>query len=284
MTTIDDSILYSMRGPKSMYEMTWAEVADFLKTADAVIVPIGQVAQHGRHMPLSSDVIQARELCRRIVTRLQQRGHQLLLGPTIPFGHSPTHHEFAGTVQVEPETLASVIRDIGHSLWVQGFRNIVLLCCGGGNWAGVENAAYRLWKENGAPVFVLGYFETMALAARPILESPKRGLLDGHAGELETSVVLAATPELVDLTKAENVQSDAYRELMALPFEGFNMNELARAAGVWSLKDFSEQGVVGDATVATADKGDRLLDAAAEALTLHLAAVLFNRRQGEKRT
>src|ERR1043166_5451263 len=124
-----------------MYEMSWQEVAAFLEHGDSVIIPIGQVAQHGPHLPLASDVIQARDVCRRLVAVLRADGIQLLLGPTIPFGHSPGHYEFPGTGEVEPETLALVIRDIGRSLARQGFRRIVLFCCGGGNWAGVENAA-----------------------------------------------------------------------------------------------------------------------------------------------
>src|SRR5437870_2214527 len=145
--------------------MTSCEVAEFLKTSDAAIVPIGQIAQHGDHLPLASDPIQARELCRRIVVRLGSEGFPVLLGPTIPFGHSPSHYEFPGTIELEPETLTLVIRDVGRSLIRQGFRRLFLLCCGGGNWSGVESASYHLWKEGGARVFVLGYFETMLLAA-----------------------------------------------------------------------------------------------------------------------
>lgn len=271
-----DEVLYSVKGPKSIYEMTWVQVSDFLKKSDAVIIPMGQIAQHGPHMPLSSDPIQARELCRRTVVRLENEGMHLLLGPTIPFGHSPSHYEFPGTVELEPETLALVIRDIGRSLVRQGFRRIVLFCCGGGNWSGVENAAYRLWKEDGARVFVLGYFETMLIAAKPYLETLKRGEHDGHAGELETSVVLAATPALVDMRKAENIQSEFYKELTALPFQGFNFNELNRAAGVWSMKAISEHGSSGNATLATAEKGNEILDAAAEALANHLKKFVFS--------
>lgn len=273
--TVSDEILYSRKAPKSIYEMTWVEVRDFLKTSDAIIVPMGQIAQHGLHMPLSSDPIQARELCRRIVLRLESMGSHLLLGPTIPFGHSPTHYEFPGTVELEPETLALVIRDIGRSLIRQGFRTIVLLSCGGGNWSAVENAAYHLWREDSARMFVLGYFETMLLAAKPFLESAQRGEHDGHAAELETSVVLAAAPDLVDMSKAENIQSPFYRELTSLPFHGFNFNELNRAVGAWSMKALSEHGSTGNATLASAEKGERILDAAAEVLASHLKKYAF---------
>lgn len=270
------SRLRPAEGPRSIYEMSWDEVQELLDSGcTTAIVPMGQVAQHGRHLPLASDAIQARELCSRTVGRLADEGLPMLLGPTIPFGNSPTHHRFPGTVELEPETLALVIRDIGRSLIRQGFTRIVLFCCGGGNWAGVETAAHRLWSEGADGVWVLGYFETMHAVAGDILEAAGRGEHDGHAAELETSVVLATVPNLVKMDSAVNEQSPAYRELSALPFGSFNFNELCRATGVWDTKVFTDSGVWGNATLATAEKGNRLLDGAAEVLANHLRRYLF---------
>jgi creatinine amidohydrolase len=267
--------------PKSIYEMTWRDVEALLASGcTSAIVPMGQVAQHGPHLPLGSDAIQARELSRRIVARLGQDGHPMLLGPTVPFGHSPTHHRFPGTVELEPETLALVIRDIGRSLVHQGFDHLVLLCCGGGNWAAVENAAYHLWRD-GAKVFVLGYFEAMSAVSAPHLDGPGRGEHDGHAAELETSCVLAVAPGLVDMSLALNHQSPEYRELAELPFTGFNFNELSRAAGLWDVRALGDNGVWGNATLGTAEKGERLLSDAADLLARHLRKHLYGAGSGE---
>jgi creatinine amidohydrolase len=265
--------------PRSVYELTLGDI-EALRAAgcDTVIVPMGQIAQHGRHLPLASDVIQAQELSRRIVRRLDQDGLSMLLGPTIPFGHSPTHHRFAGTVELEPETLALVIRDIGRSLLRQGFERIVLLCCGGGNWAAVENAAYHLWSKDGAKTWVLGYFEIMAAAAAEHLDAPGRGEHDGHAAELETSCVLAAAPQLVDMSKAINHQSAEYRELMALPMRAVNFNELARATGNWDMRAFGADGVWGNATLASAEKGEKILSSAADLLAEHVKRYVYGVR------
>jgi len=271
--------LRSAYGPKSIYEMTWEEVDALLRAGcKTAIVPMGQIAQHGRHLPLAADAIQAREVSRRTALELARAGHQILLGPTIPFGHSPAHFQFPGTVELEPETLALVIRDVGRSLVRQGFTQLVFFCCGGGNWAAVENAAYHLWKEDGAGVWVLGFFETMAAVAPEFLEAASRGEHDGHAAELETSCVLAATPDLVDMAKAVNHQSPSYVELTELPFKWFNFNELSRATGVWDNKVFSDNGVWGNATLGSAEKGDKVLDAAATALSRHLERYVYEAR------
>lgn len=262
---------YQVRPPKALPEMTWPEVESLRRQTEVVLVPVGQVAQHGRHLPLNTDVIQAHEVCRRTVVRLAETGITIALGPTIPYGHSPTHYRFPGYVSLRPETLTLVVHDIIDSLAKQGFRRFVILNVGGGNWAALENAVFHAYKELDVKVFLLGWFE-MAPIWGPLLEThrPEAGEHDGHAGELETSCVLAAAPALVATDQVERYHSPFYAEIDSLPFANMNMNERCRAIGCWDLSQISGSGMWGDPTAASAEKGNRIFEAVADALAQHI--------------
>ncbi len=256
---------------KSVTQMAWPEVRDIAKRTNTVLIPVAQVAQHGPHLPVSTDVIQAEEACRRTVERLRHLGNVILLGPTIPFGHSPTHRAFSGYLSLRPGTLTRVLFDIVESLTQQGFQRFVVFNVGGGNWAGLENAAFRIHRDLAAEIYLLGWFE-MSPIWGPFLEThkPEIGEHDGHAGELETSCVLAVAPDLVDVSLAPRYHSAFYAEIDNLPFANMNMNEKCRAVGCWDLSVISANGMWGDATAATAEKGDKIFNAVAEALASHI--------------
>jgi creatinine amidohydrolase len=257
--------------PRSLSEMAWPEVADILAQTDVVLIPVGQIAQHGRHLPLNTDVIQAEEVCRRIVARLSALGSTILLGPTVPFGHSPTHYQFPGYISLRPETFTQVVYDVIASLARQQFRRFVIMNVGGGNWAGVENAAFHAHADLSVEVFLLGWFE-MAPIWGPMLETHRPGLgeHDGHAGELETSCILAAAPGLVATDRLERFHSPLYQEIDLLPFANMNMNERCRAIGCWDLSRISPSGMWGDATAASAEKGNRIYDAVTDVVAQHI--------------
>lgn len=99
---------------------------------------------------------------------------------------------------------------------------------------------------------------------------PERSEHDGHAGELETSCVLAAAPSLVAKDRLERYHSSFYAEMDKLPFTNMNMNERARAIGSWDMAEISSSGMWGDATAASAEKGERIFDAVADALARHI--------------
>ena len=220
---------------------------------------------------MNTDVIQAQEACRRTVLKLTAEGIDVALGPTLPFGHSPTHHRFPGYVSLQPETLTGVVKDVVTSLARQGFRRFVIFNVGGGNWGGLENAVYHLHADLRVRVFLLGWFEMAPIWSR-FLEShhPERGEHDGHAGELETSCVLAAAPKLVALDSLERYHSPLYAEIDRLPFANMNMNERARAIGCWDMGEISPSGMWGDATAADAEIGERIFYAVADALAIHV--------------
>jgi len=115
-------ILYEVRGPKTLFEMSWPEVEAALKNTDIVIVPVGSTEQHGTHLPLGSDTLQATDMAKMVIKQLGDEGVTLCAAPTIPFGVSHAHLKFPGTITVSSETLMRVITDVCRSLHIHGFR------------------------------------------------------------------------------------------------------------------------------------------------------------------
>lgn len=261
---------------RSIVEMNWIEVDDLRKQTNTVLIPVGQIAQHGRHLPLNTDVLQAEEACKRAVAKLRVRGKVVVLGPTIPFGHSPTHSQFPGHISLQPETLTNVILDVVGSLAQQGFERFVFFNVGGGNWGGLQNALFHLHNGRKVKVYLLSWFE-MGRIWGPILEThrPLQGKHDGHAGELETSCVLAVAPHLVVIEALERFHSPVYSELLQLPFENMNMNERCMAIGLWDVAEISPSGMWGDATAATREKGERVFEAVAVAIAEHIVSYVW---------
>jgi len=77
--------LYEVRGPKTMFEMSWPEVEEALKRTDVVIIPVGSTEQHGTHLPLGSDTLQAADMARMVVKRLSEEGVTVCASTAIPF-------------------------------------------------------------------------------------------------------------------------------------------------------------------------------------------------------
>ena len=113
-----------------MEEMSWLEISEALKSGvNTAIIPLGSVEQHGHHLPLLTDTIEAHYLSEMIA---QEVGFALV-APAIRPGYSEHHMDFPGTISLRLETLASIIRDYCASLIHHGFKNIVMLNCHGGN-------------------------------------------------------------------------------------------------------------------------------------------------------
>ena len=81
---MSDDVLYEVKGPKTLYEMSWPEVEEALKNTDIVLIPVGSTEQHGTHLPLGSDTIQGWDMVRMISSRWQMRESQFALHHAYP--------------------------------------------------------------------------------------------------------------------------------------------------------------------------------------------------------
>jgi creatinine amidohydrolase len=245
-------IIYSVRGPRLLPEMTSEEVGEELKHTDIIIFPVASTEVHGSHLPLAADTIQGTEAVRRIVARFASQGIRVVGGLPIPLGVSMREMDFPGTISLMPDTMMAVIRDVCNSVIKHGFRKIVLVMSHDGNLGTLYSAAEEISKQPGVRVLLINWLPFLRSKYTEVLKS-KSG---GHAGEGETARVLAAIPELVHLDRAkvgpEEGGKGPHLECdMSIHFGGGTFDP---ARG---LRDLTPIGSFGDPRGATAETGDK---------------------------
>lgn len=233
---------------RHLAEMTWPEVAEVVAAgATTVILPLGSTEQHGPHLPLGTDAIRAASLAARLAARLPDA----LVAPLLPLGCSDEHAGFPGLLSLDAETLAKVIVDCAQRLVAWGVRRLVLLSAHGGNDQALALAAERLRHE--MPQLRVWVPDNPLAVADPVIAEARRDGISPeavglHAGEGETSEMLALRPDLVHLERA------------APGFTG-NMEGIISKLREVGLQPMTPNGVLGDPTRAEAARGERYLDA-----------------------
>ena len=234
----------------------WPELAGL--AGRVFVVPLGSMEQHGHHLPLFTDSL----IVSQVAERLDQlRGDRIVLLPVQWLGHSPHHRRF-GCVSLDLFPYVEMIRGLCRSLVGMGARRIFLLNGHGGNDIPCK-AALRELKTEFASLrdLYIAYATYWSLAAAEftaIRESPAGGM--GHACEMETSILLAKHAGLVDTARAERGGQTAelgYRTVDMLEGQPFFM--------INEFDELSANGAIGMPEFATAEKGGRFLEAAAEA-------------------
>ena len=240
-------------------EIEWwrlkASELNALAARDAVvIVPVGSTEQHGPHLPTQVDSLLVGEIARRAARRVKDT--PIVVTPTVWSGLAEHHISLGGTLSLDFQTFFAVLRCLCRSLVRQGFSRILLLNGHGGNIAALTVVVNELAVELDRPIATTSYWPLAKDDFAAILERQKTVR---HACEAETSMLLALAPELVDMVKAENAVGPTERELAEVTG--------TEAAHRWrSFKARTSHGAIGDPRVATAEKGERLLDAAAAAV------------------
>jgi creatinine amidohydrolase len=172
-------------------DITMAEFARHLKKTKTIIVPFGTVEEHGRHLPLNTDTLIIYEILKRLV-----RKKKVFLAPPVSYGVCTSTSQHPGTISIRPGTLRRLIVDIVQNAYEKGLRNFFLITGHGG---GLHSAAMKESAENlveqlkGIRIAVLCPYDLLHRELSQIAETEN----DSHAGELETSLVLALAPHLV---------------------------------------------------------------------------------------
>jgi creatinine amidohydrolase/Fe(II)-dependent formamide hydrolase-like protein len=225
-------------------EMSWVEAREAFKRSEVALLPVGSVEQHGPHLPLDTDLFDAQRMCAEVAERAA--APKPLVLPAVPYGVAYHHKDFPGTIWVEPNTLASLIYDIGKSLAHHGIRKLVVVNGHGGNVPALNFAAQRLNHDLGMFVCV-DTGDTAAAEAAALVETPN----DVHAGEEETSTSLALRPHLVRMDLAKR----------SVPrFASRYLDYTQRNKVEWHVRTvaISSSGVLGDPTKASREKGEKL--------------------------
>ncbi len=247
-------------GARNFLELRAPQVRELAARTDVALIFVTQTAQAGPHLPVGSRYFIAGEIGRRIVDRLAANGHAAIIGAVLPFGYSVYNACFPGVIQLTPATLAAVIAEVGASLARQGLRKLVIFSNAGGNPPVIKLALHQLSGQENIRTFFLDMQRARLQAMQGVLEGahPEH---DSHAGEWETSCMLAIAPELVDMSVAECWHWDADDERHHLALEGLSFHDRQLALGVKDDRGWiGPGGTVGDATKATAAKGNRILD------------------------
>jgi creatinine amidohydrolase len=242
--------------------LNWKQVDALARASTLLVLPTAAIEQHGHHLPLATDALINNLLLGQALEKLPAELSVYAL-PPVPYGKSNEHLGFAGTLSVSATTFMAVLRDLGGSLASAGFQKLVLYNTHGGNSALIEVMARDLRAEFGLRTFAL--HGTGGISFEGV--SPQERAYGFHAGEVETALLLASMPELVDRAAyTVNYVADISRPELLLP-------ENAPATFAWLTRDIAPSGVMGDPRPATAENGSRWLEKAATRLAAALEAM-----------
>ncbi|MGR6433133.1 creatininase family protein [Rhizobium sp. PAMB 3174] len=215
------------------------------------VLPLGAHEQHGPHLPFDTDRLIAEGIARRLAESLPDTLPVTIL-KTEPVGYSIEHMDVPGTRTLSYSEAVERWLAIAEDLSRQGIRKLAMLNAHGGNSPLMTIVATEARVRFG----MLAVATSWTRFGQPQgLITPEDKAIDIHGGDIETSVMLALHPELVDMTKARafpSRQSDFARRFQHLRAYG------PHAFG-WKMADLNRDGVAGNAAAATAEKGERLL-------------------------
>ncbi|RXT04857.1 creatininase family protein [Ammoniphilus sp. CFH 90114] len=240
-------------------EMTWPEVQEALKTVKLAIIPVGAHEQHGPHMNESCDAVLATEVSNRLAQRLFPH---VLVTPTVNMGVSIHHINFPGTITLRPETLINVLRDMVWSLKKHGIEKFLFLNSHGGNQSTLSVACTTLTHELEVEIF---YAKSTA-AAKNAMKEHISSTLFGHSCEREVSEALYLAPQLVrpDRLEKGDIVEGKWR----------NLRPGNALQGTYQYEEMTANGCIGDATKASYEIGQQVVEEALDGLESSIRRML----------
>jgi creatinine amidohydrolase len=210
-------------------ELRRTEFEEAVKADAVVIIPVGSTEQHGNHLPINTDTNSCFTIAQRAAQAIDE--FPVLVLPPVWTGYSPHHMQYPGTITLKYHTFVELLSQIATCVHAHGFKKILFLNGHGGNSPIITALRTKLAAEEGISVIGYNYWNISPTdeVLKAVSEADKGSI--GHSGEAETSIQLYLQPELVDMDAAD-----------------------------WTL------GVSGDPTKGSREKGERIVNAAVDAL------------------
>jgi creatinine amidohydrolase len=251
--------------PRDWTEIHWPDVSGAGRERWIAILPLAATEQHGPHLPLGTDVMIAQAYIARVRELLPDTIPATFL-PLQPVGISTEHVDYPGTLTLSTDVALKTWMALGESVARAGIKKLVIVTSHGGNSAAMTLVAQDLRAQCGLLAVTTGWSRFGAPEGLFSAEELRHGI---HGGAVETSIMLARYPEhvrggkIADFRSAGIAMEKDYRWLSAQRPAPF----------AWQAQDLHPCGAVGDATQASAEKGERLLDHGARAFCELLADI-----------
>lgn len=219
-------------------ELAWPEVEKRIQSGAIAILPVGAAAkEHGRHLPLNTDQLQAEWLAARLIEKAN-----VLAWPTLTYGHYPAFADYPGSCSLSAQTFEKLVEETLQSILGSASKSALILNTGISTIVPLERVIARM----GNRVRLANVYQgPRYLKAEEKIRQQPHG---SHADELETSIMLVIAPDKVNMSRAKPW---AEREIQAGALVRNDQSHL----------NYSPDGVYGDPTLATKEKGEVLLQA-----------------------
>ena len=237
-------------------QLTSPEIDDLDRNIP-VILPIAATEQHGPHLPLATDRMIGEHFCRELNRLIPE---QVLFLPIVSVGCSEHHTDFTGSLSVQHETFLKQLLDIAHCVVKYGFKNLLVFNSHGGNQAiGQSFVEIFGYRKPDIRIALATWWRIALTELKQISDTGAGGA--GHAGELETSLMLLIAPKLV---KQEKIQPKA--NVKTFHWAEGDMLQGPSASLYRSMKEMTPTGAFGEAAAGTVEKGERITEAVVKAL------------------
>lgn len=245
---------------------TSGEIAALNKSELVAVLPVAATEQHGPHLPVSVDTDLLEAVMKR-ATELRPEDFSAFFLPSLPYGKSNEHARYPGTLSLSASTLLAVWSDIASGVAASGVRRLLILNSHGGQAAAMDMLARDLRERHRMIVVTASWYQ---FGLPEGVFDPEGQRYDLHAGEVETSMMMACAPQWLRMEHAKNFRSRA-EQLEMGAFRRLSLQGPGKLA--WQMHDLNVQGASGNAAAASAEKGQAAINHAARTLNELLAEI-----------
>ena len=252
-------------------DLCYLDIEEHLKINDLIVVPIGSIEQHSKHLPLGTDYYPPLEITKRACEKTNT-----LYSPIMPYGYTPHHMGGAGTITLKPSTVMGVYYDIVRSLIHHGYKKFIIPTGHASNLKVIDPVLRKIRYDTGAFVTVYKpWVERYIGMLSDVLEGSPEETPGWHSGESETSAMLYLKGDFVRMDRASAEKAhkpswlpDSFMKTDGAPTISFNGYEYFNMS--LEHREFSDTGTMGNPLRGSKEKGKIMIERFSE----HLAAAI----------